>query len=88
MTPTDHKSQLFPYEREITSGAIVKAEPARAVSGGSLGPCIVAKPKSMILMGELIALLESIMCSAFVDHKEFHRSEHCVHLKVRVAVAI
>jgi hypothetical protein len=74
MTPTDHMSHSLPYRRRMISGAMERTEPANAVRGALPGLCIVATPKSIILMGDLISSPENIICSAYICECEGNKN--------------
>ena len=75
MTPTDHMSHSLPYRRRMISGAMERTEPANAVRGALPGLCIVATPKSLILMGDLISSPENIICSAYICECEGNKNQ-------------
>lgn len=75
MTPTDHMSHSLPYRRRMISGAMERTEPANAVRGALPGLCIVATPKSIILMGDLISSPENIICSAYICECEGNKNQ-------------
>jgi hypothetical protein len=75
ITPTDHMSHSLPYRRRMISGAMERTEPANAVRGALPGLCIVATPKSIILMGELISSPENIICSAYICECEGNKNQ-------------